>query len=314
MKIILGETSGFCFGAGEAIKKAEKIISENKSGEVYCLGDIVHNKQVVDEFKNKGMKFINDIDEIEDDDKNDKLEEKDKKTLKPVKLIIRAHGIEKKIYEKAKKRNIELLDYSCPNVLAIHKIVEEYVNKGYYLLLLGEKNHPETIGTISFAKDKNIVLKKEEDIKEVVKKLKNLSVNKLLIVAQTTFSSDKFNKYIHIIKEELEKDNKNIIIEVKNTVCNATKLRQEETEQISSCVDYMIIIGGKKSANSIKLYEIAKEHCGSTVFIETYKDIEGKINEICKFDKIGIMAGASTPQKSIDDVINLLNSQKIHKS
>ena len=260
------------------------------------------------------MKFINDIDEIEEDDKNDKLEEKDKKTLKPVKLIIRAHGIEKKIYEKAAKRNIELLDYSCPNVLAIHKIVEEYVNKGYYLLLLGEKKHPETIGTISFAKDKNIVLEKEEEIKEVAEKLKNLSVNKILIIAQTTFSPEKFNEYVHIIKEELEKDNKDIIIEVKNTVCNATKLRQEETEEISSYVDYMIIIGGKKSANSIKLYEIAKENCSNTVFIETYKEIEDKIDEICKFDKIGIMAGASTPKKSIDDVINLLNSQKIHKS
>lgn len=140
------------------------------------------------------------------------------------------------------------------------------------------------------------------------------STNKLLIIAQTTFSLEKFSKYTETIKEMLAKENKDLTIEVRNTICNATKLRQEEAEEISSNVDYMIVIGGKNSANSIKLYEISKKNCNNTIFIETYKELEDKLNEIVKSYKVGIMAGASTPRKSIDEIINLLNSQKIHKS
>ena len=308
MEIILGKRSGFCYGAGGAVEKANNVILNNKEEKIYCLGELVHNKQVIDDLKDKGIIFIDDIDEI-----NERTKESEKEERK-IKLIIRAHGIEKNIYEKASKRNIELLDYTCPNVLEVHKIVEEFVNKDYYIVIMGEKSHPETIGTYSFANGRGIVLEKEEDIKKVVKFIKERSVSKLLIIAQTTFSLEKFNKYVEIIKEILNKENANIEIEVRNTICNATKLRQEETEEISSNVDYMIVIGGKKSANSIKLYEISKKNCKNTVFIETYKELEDKVEEITMCSKVGIMAGASTPKKSIDEVIDLLNSHKIYKS
>lgn len=313
MEIILGKKAGFCYGVNEAVLKAEKVATETKNEKIYCLGELVHNKQVIEELENKGIIFINNIDEIQN-----KFNEQDidGDTTEKIKLIIRAHGIGKSIYEQAKNKDIELLDYTCPNVLAIHKIVDEYVKKDYYILIIGQKTHPEIIGTASFANGNVTVIETEDEIKEkmqeTIKKMKTNSLNKILVVAQTTFSLEKFNNYAEMIKNILSKEN--IELEVKNTICNATKLRQEETEDISSNVDYMIVIGGKNSANSAKLYEISKKNCSNTIFIETYKELENNLDEIIRSKKVGIMAGASTPRKSIDEVINLLNSQKIHKS
>lgn len=319
MEIILGDRAGFCYGVNEAVTKADEVISKNKGDKIYCLGELVHNKQVVEQLEEKGLVFINCIDDIEKEqvDKHSTNENDIRKNNKnidkeKIRLIIRAHGIEKKIYEEAKKRNIELFDYTCPNVLAIHKIVEDYSNKGYYIIIIGEKKHPETIGTFSFANGKGFVIEKEDEIAETVNlimnRLKSESTNKVLICAQTTFNLEKFNKYAQTINDKINKKDKSIEIEVRNTICDATKLRQEETEEISSNVDYMIVIGGKNSSNSTKLYEISKKNCANTIFIETYKELEDKLEELRKTNRVGIMAGASTPNKSIKEVIDLLNS------
>lgn len=319
MEIILGDRAGFCYGVNEAVTKADEVISKNKGDKIYCLGELVHNKQVVKQLEEKGLVFINCIDDIEKEqvDKHSTNENDIRKNNKnidkeKIRLIIRAHGIEKKIYEEAKKRNIELFDYTCPNVLAIHKIVEDYSNKGYYIIIIGEKKHPETIGTFSFANGKGFVIEKEDEIAETVNlimnRLKSESTNKVLICAQTTFNLEKFNKYAQTINDKINKKDKSIEIEVRNTICDATKLRQEETEEISSNVDYMIVIGGKNSSNSTKLYEISKKNCANTIFIETYKELEDKLEELRKTNRVGIMAGASTPNKSIKEVIDLLNS------
>ncbi len=161
MEIVLGKRAGFCYGVSEAVTKAEKVVTEDKNEKLYCLGELVHNKQVIEDLENKGIIFISNIDEIDEHneaditnkthtsknlDKNVTDLVKDSK----IKLIIRAHGIEKKVYEEAEDKNIEILDYTCPNVLAIHKIVEDYASKGYNILIMGEKKHPETIGTLSF--------------------------------------------------------------------------------------------------------------------------------------------------------------------
>ena len=139
-------------------------------------------------------------------------------------------------------------------------------------------------------------------------------MKKVLIVAQTTFSLEKFNKFIDKIKEfvnkynTVEKTNNPMELEIKNTICNATKLRQEETNEISKQVEYMIIIGGKNSSNTKKLYDVSKENCNNVILIETYKELQNDdlIDKLKKSQKVGIMAGASTPKKSIDDVINIL--------
>ena len=134
MEIIIGKNAGFCYGVKRAVDGAKEECTEHK--EIYCLGDIVHNQHVIDDLKEKGIKFIENIDEAKG------------------KTIIRAHGVSKEIYEKAKNMNIELIDLTCPSVLKIHKIADEYSKKGYYIILTGKENHPEVIGIESYCGEK----------------------------------------------------------------------------------------------------------------------------------------------------------------
>lgn len=278
MEIIVGKTAGFCYGVKRAVDGAKEEGKNNQK--IYCLGEIVHNKQVVKELQNEGIAFINNIEEANG------------------KTIIRAHGVEKNIYEKANELNIELVDYTCPNVLKIHKIADEYSKNGYYIFLCGNQKHPENIGTISHCGNNYSVIEKEEDVFKSLDKFKKSKFKKLLLISQTTYSLEKFYKIEEIINNELEK-NKEIII--KNTICRATELRQKETDEISKKVDYMIIIGGVNSSNTRKLFDIAKNNCENCVCIETAKELN--LQEIIKYKKIGIMAGASTPKKSIEEVV-----------
>lgn len=285
MEIILGKTAGFCYGVKNAVTNTEEILKEKK--ETFCLGELVHNGEVIKRLENMGLKIVDNIEDSSD------------------RVIIRAHGIPKNIYEKAKKMNINVLDYTCPKVLKIHEIAEEYANKGYYIFLFGGKKHPESIGTISFCGQNSYLIETKEEIDEAIQNLINSKIKKLLIIVQTTFSMDKFMEYSNIVKESISDD---IDIEIKNTICNATKIRQEETEKISKMVDCMIIIGGKNSSNTKKLYDIANENCINTFIIETKNELN--LNQLDNFNKIGIMAGASTPKDSIDDVINVISKRE----
>ena len=256
-------------------------------GKTACLGELVHNGEVIKKLEKLGLSVVENI----EDSKS--------------KVIIRAHGISKDIYKKAEALNIEVFDFTCPFVLKIHNIAEEYSKKGYYIFLIGGKKHPETIGTISFCGKNSCIIEKEEEIKEAIKKLEESKIKKLLIIVQTTFSLEKFSSFVEKIKNEISDD---IKLEIKNTICSATKIRQEETANISKEVECMIIIGGKNSSNTKKLYDISKENCENTLIIETKNELN--IDEIKKFKKIGIMAGASTPNDSIEDVIELIKSNE----
>lgn len=279
MDIIVGKSSGFCYGVKRAVEGAKEAVKKSTQ-KVECLGELVHNKQVIESLEKEGLIFIDDIDEVGN------------------KVIIRAHGTEKKIYEIAKKRGIEIKDYTCPNVLKIHNIVDEYSKEGYYIFLCGSSKHPENIGTISYCGKNFFVIEKEDDTFKALEKLQESGIKKLLLISQTTYSLEKFYIIEEIIKNEIPRD---IELIVKNTICHATEIRQKETEKIAKEVDYMIIVGGKNSSNTKKLYEIAKKNCNRSICIETEKDIN--IVEIKKYKKIGIMAGASTPQESIDEII-----------
>ena len=283
MEIKIGKTSGFCYGVKNAVQKSEEELLKT-NGEVYCLGELVHNKEVTEALKNKGLNFVENIDEASG------------------KLIIRAHGVPKQIYEKAKKRNIELVDLTCPNVLKIHDIAKEYCQKDYYIFLIGKKQHPEIIGTASFCGKNHKVISQKEEIKEAIKAVKKSKIKHVLIIAQTTYNMKTFEE---IVEEIQNKVPKNIDIIVKNTICLATELRQKETEKISKEVELMIIVGGKNSSNTNKLYDITCENCENVIFAENKDDID--IEKISKFQKIGIMAGASTPNKSVEDIIKALN-------
>lgn len=285
MEIIIGKTAGFCFGVTNAVNKTEEFLNEYE--EIYCLGELVHNKEVIQALENKGLKIIKNIEEAK---KN---------------AIIRAHGEPKKTYEEAQKLGINILDLTCPKVLKIHSIAKEYANKGYYILLIGQKNHPETIGTISYCGKNSNIIESKEHIEDALNKLYNSNINKVLILSQTTYNIEKFNDIVDSIKENVQ--SKEIKLEIKNTICNATKLRQEETKQIASTVDIMIIIGGKNSSNTNKLYQVSNRYCKKCILIETKEELD--LEDIKEANKIGIMAGASTPKKSIDSVVEML--QKI---
>ncbi|MBQ2916807.1 MAG: 4-hydroxy-3-methylbut-2-enyl diphosphate reductase [Clostridia bacterium] len=281
MEIIIGKTAGFCFGVANAVNKTDKLLDENNN--ICCLGELVHNKQVTEELEKKGLKFIDSISQAKKD------------------VIIRAHGEKKETYFKAKEMGVNVIDLTCPKVTKIHKIAEEYVSKGYYILLVGNKNHPETIGTISYCGDNSYIIEDEDDVKEALQDLYKSKIKNAIVLAQTTFSLDKFNKITGQIKNNLEED---IELELKRTICDATKLRQEETRKISLQVDMMIILGGKHSSNTNKLYEIAKMSCKDSILIETHEELD--LKKLEKYRKIGIMAGASTPQKSIDSLVEML--------
>ena len=282
MEIIIGKTAGFCFGVENAVNKTKEQLNSKKN--IYCLGELVHNKQVTEELENEGIIFIDDISNAKRD------------------VIIRAHGEKKETYEKANKVGLNVIDLTCPKVTKIHKIAEEYANKGYYILLIGKSNHPEVIGTISYCGENSDIIEDQNQIDSKLEKLYNSEIKKLLIISQTTFSLEKFNTIISLIKNKL-KDY--IEIEKKTTICDATRLRQEETKKLSLEVDAMIIIGGKHSSNTNKLYEIAKANCSNSILIES--SIELDKEEMKKHKKIGIMAGASTPKKSIESVVEILN-------
>lgn len=285
MEYIVGKTAGFCYGVKNAVEKSEKALENEKP--IYCLGEIVHNKNVVKDLENKGIIFIDDL----------------KQNLEKRKTIIRAHGIEKEVYTQADKMGIDLIDLTCPKVLKIHKIVSEYNEKEYYIFLVGSKKHPEIIGTASFCGDDVSIIENIDDINISIDNFKKSNRKKLAIVVQTTFSLQKFTE----ITESIKKKFKNFEnIEVVNTICNATKIRQEETEELSKKVDCMIIVGGKNSSNTKKLYEISKKNCNNTICVEEVNEIDKGV--LKQGNIVGIMAGASTPQCSINNVIELVKN------
>jgi len=283
MEIILGKMAGFCPGVENAVKRANKELENSK--EIYCLGELVHNKQVVDKLKSKGLQEIDSI----------------KKAPKQSKVIIRAHGVPKEVYQYAQENQIELIDLTCGKVLRLHKIAEKYATNGYYIILMGKATHPENIGTISFCGKNSSVIENKEDIDKVINKLKRTTLRKLAIISQTTFSTEKFEEYTDILQQKIDF---NMEIEINNTICDATRLRQEETKEIARQVELMIIIGGKNSSNTTKLYELAIRECNNAMHVETTEDLY--MNYVRRFKKIGVMAGASTSQESIDEIMSIL--------
>lgn len=279
MEIILGKSSGFCFGVKNAIDGAEKELKNNKP--VYCLGEIIHNEEVIKDLESKGLVIVDNIEDVKDV------------------AIIRAHGVPKNVYETAISKNIKLLDYTCPFVSNIHKTVTKYAQDNYFIFLVGIKTHPETIGTISFCGNNSYLVENLNDISLAINEFQRSDLKNLLIISQTTFSVSLFDEIVSEVKAHITSD---INLEIKNTICNTTSIRQKETEDIAKKVDLMIVIGGKHSSNTKKLFEVAQKNCKDTLLIQTKNDLNHEYLQ--GFNKIGIIAGASTPQKIIEDVVD----------
>lgn len=279
MEIIIGKTSGFCKGVEHTITEANKVLENEK---VYCLGEIVHNERVIKDLENLGMITINNICDAKESSK----------------VIIRAHGEVKETYELAKEKNIELLDLTCGKIKAIKVKIEKH-KKDSFIIIIGKKNHPEPIGLKSFASSNSCIIENEEDIEKSLDLINKSNLNKIYIISQTTFNSSKFDKLTNIIKENT---NKEIIID--KTICDATSKRQEETKRLSKKVDIMLIVGGKHSSNTKELENVSKIHCKNTYLIQNKDDL--KDIEISGNNKIGIMAGASTPKIVVEEIIKEL--------
>ena len=251
MEVIVGKHSGFCGGVKNSITKAEEEL--RLSTNVYCLGEIIHNKQVVEDLKNKGLKIVDRIEDAKE------------------KAIIRAHGTTKDTYEYAKTHNIELLDLTCPNVLKIHENVQKFASQNYFIFLIGIKNHAETIGTYSFCGKNSYIIEIEDDILEGIDILKSYNLKDVLIISQTTFSVALFDKITNSIKEILGSQF-NIVIE--KSICNSTDVRQKEALELSKTVPLMIIVGGKNSSNTKKLYEVSKINLKNVIHVETKEELD----------------------------------------
>lgn len=282
MKITIGKTSGFCNGVENTVKRAGNALGNEK---VYCLGEIVHNERVIHDLEANGMITIN---KIEDAPNNSKV-------------IIRAHGELKETYDKAKEKNIEILDLTCGKIKAIRVKISKKIDD-HYIIIIGKKNHPESLGVLSFSGDNSNIIEDKEDINEIIDKVNNSLLNKIYIVSQTTFNSDKFDELISIIKNKTTKE-----VIVDKTICDATSKRQNETRELSKIVDTMIIVGGKKSSNTKELEIIAKENCDNVILIQEKNDLNN--NQIVG-EHIGIMAGASTPTIVVEEIIKELKQEK----
>ncbi len=280
MKIIVGKYSGFCNGVKNTVSKAMEELENNQA---YSLGEIVHNEEVVNNLKKLGLIVKNNIDDIPNNSK----------------VIIRAHGEGIEIYQKAKEKNIKLIDLTCGRVKLIHnKILNK---KNSFVIIIGKKSHPETRAHKSYSKD-SFVVENFSDINDAYNSFLSTKKDLVYVVAQTTFNSALFDEIVNEIKKVFI----NTTIEIDKTICNATSIRQEEVQEISKNVTKMIVIGGKNSSNTKELELIAHKYCNSVYLVQSYNDLDyDMFNED---DIVGITAGASTPEESIIDVVNYLQS------
>ena len=279
MNIILAKSAGFCFGVKRAVDTVYDQIEKKAGTPIYTYGPIIHNEEVVHDLEKKGVIVVNSIEEL-------KERAKEKGTV-----IIRAHGVEKGVCDEIEQLGYEIVDATCPFVLKIHRLVERYSREGCQIVIIGNEDHPEVKGikSWSFSEETRVISSKED--------AENYNADlgqKVCIVSQTTFNYNKFKDLVEIF---LKKSYDSTVLK---TICNATEERQTEARAIARKVDAMFVVGGRHSSNTQKLYEICKEECKNTYFIETLVDLESKPFQ--SFGRVGITAGASTPNKIIEEV------------
>ena len=275
MKVTVAKTAGFCFGVHRAVDKVYEQVNEKK-GPIYTYGPIIHNEEVVKDLESKGVQVLESREQLEQ--------------LTGGSVIIRSHGVGKDIYQLIENRGLKLIDATCPFVKKIHRIVERESRNGNQVVIIGNSSHPEVEGIKGWSVQPVIVVENEAQAAEFCVDCDK----KLCIVSQTTFNNNKFKKLVEIICKKGYDSN------VINTICSATDERQQEAAQIAKQVDAMIVIGGRHSSNTQKLFEICNKECENTYYIQTLVDL--KQRELPPVDCVGITAGASTPNHIIKEV------------
>lgn len=275
MKIHLAKHAGFCFGVRRAMEIVNNLIGEEN---VHTLGPLIHNPQVVKDLEQKGIKYIETLEEI------------------PAgKVIIRAHGVPPQEIQKAKQLGLEVIDATCPYVKKVHDTTKKLHKENYQVIIFGEENHAEVIG-IKGNSETAIIIESSEEARKLG------YYEKLGLVSQTTQSKEKFEK----TAKELEKHASKL--KVYNTICDATAKRQEAAAELAKKVELMIVLGGYNSGNTKRLVELCSKET-ETVHIEKFSDLEIKILERKK--EIGLTAGASTPDYLIKELINKIESYRV---
>lgn len=291
MEIIRAEILGFCSGVRRAVNSASLALEENlqKSGKVYSLGPLIHNPLVLEKFASKGLKVLS-------ENEFNSLREGDT-------VIIRAHGVPPELEMAMKEKGTVIVNATCPLVTRSQKRAADFASKDYNIIFAGDSNHGEVIGIEGYARfsakengfqEKFFLIKDELELENLLNSEKFDSEKKTVLLSQTTFSIPVFEKIVKLLKEKIPDS------EIVNSICPATHERQESLEKLCSKVDGVFVIGGKNSANTNRLFVAAQKHCGFAYLIESADEInEEMIEKIRGSEKIGITAGASTP----DDVI-----------
>ena len=278
MHVEVASGAGFCFGVSRAISTVEGLLAEGKL--VCTLGPIIHNAYMVEKLEQKGVRVV--------DCPEDVRPEKDEV------LVIRSHGVARDVIEKIKKLNVMYLDATCPFVKKIHNIVSDTSRNADVILIVGDKNHPEVVGIAGHCNADFYIFSDYEELLDIIKKNGEvLARANVLVVAQTTFSVSQWRRCADFLRSKFEG------IKVFNTICGATASRQDEACKLSKKADVMLVVGGRKSSNTAKLFDICQKNCKS-FFIETADDLQ--FDDIKKAKLIGITAGASTPVDIIEEV------------
>ena len=277
----MAKNSGFCFGVRRAVEMAEQCAQER--GTVYTYGNIIHNDSVVRELAEKGVHSVEDLTSLNAGDT----------------LIIRAHGAPPAVYEECEARGIRLIDATCPYVKRIHKIAQKAVEEGRVVLIAGKANHPEVVGIRGWAGEHAYVLEGEADVDLLP------TIEKAALVAQTTLPEETFDAIQHALEKRL---NEPVALQIRNTICDTTRDRQSEAEAISRRSTRMLVLGSKSSANTQKLVEICKKHCKNTENIDSCDKL--LLDKLPSDDIIGIVAGASTPDRMIREVLQVMSEQE----
>ncbi len=281
MTVILADVLGYCMGVRRAVESA--IASIDKANDVYTLGPLIHNKTALNSLENKGLKVLN--------------ENKAEDAKIGSTVIIRAHGVPPSVNEILKKRECTIINATCPRVTASQKNAARYASMNYTVILAGDSNHGEVIGIAGYAGNKFYLVQDSEDAKKLIPP-EDADENAILL-SQTTFSPQEFEKISKIIKEKYKN------LKVMNTICPATKERQDSLLRLCPLVEGVLVVGGKNSANTKRLLQTAKENCSKAALIETADEIP---EDFFKLQIVGITAGASTPDSAIEEVKNALTS------
>lgn len=276
MRVIIADNAGFCYGVKRAVNKTNKVLETSKE-KTYSYGPLIHNPQMIEYLESQGLTSIESLSEVDNGN-----------------LIIRAHGIPKDTSKNISDSNLNEIDCTCPYVKAIQSKVEKFYSEGYSIVIIGDPLHPEIIGINGYSNNSSYIVNNIEE------SLKLPEFEKVCVVSQTTYTESKFNEIVKIV------ESKSKIIEVFNTICNATKIRQESAANVARKVDAMIVIGGYNSSNTNKLAEISRGYCNNVFHIEKIDDLN--LQELLKFNTIGITAGASTPDWIIKEAVQVMEN------